>query len=81
MKNKELHKEIYKYLNHISNSVGKTITEYDWREVCGIMVQMEEEGLVEKQTHQADLDLASDLKWVQLYIQGKKFPQKTVEKW
>lgn len=40
-------KEIYDFLNNISNSVGQTINEYHWREVCNLMKIMEDEKLVE----------------------------------
>lgn len=33
----KLNVENYKCLNHLSNSVGQTITEYDWRDLCGLM--------------------------------------------
>ena len=39
--------EIYNCLNKISNSVGETITEYHWREFCGLMKMMEDEKMVE----------------------------------
>lgn len=42
-----INKEIYNFLNKISNSVGDTITEYHWREVCGLMKMMEDEKMVE----------------------------------
>ncbi len=47
MENKELFKEIAKYLNHLSNNVGKTVTEYDWRECCGLIRELEVNGLIE----------------------------------
>ncbi len=39
--------EIYNCLNKLSNSVGETITEYHWREFCGLMKMMEDEKMVE----------------------------------
>lgn len=39
--------EIYNTLNKLSNSVGETITEYHWREFCGLMKMMEDEKMVE----------------------------------
>lgn len=39
--------EIYRCLNKLSNSVGETITEYHWREFCGLMKMMEDEKMVE----------------------------------
>jgi hypothetical protein len=38
--------EIYNCLNKLSNSVGETITEYHWREFCGLMKMMEDEKMV-----------------------------------
>lgn len=38
--------EIYKCLEKLSNSVGETITEYHWREFCGLMKMMEDEKLI-----------------------------------
>ena len=38
--------EIYKCLNKLSNSVGETITEYHWREFCGLMKMMEDEKMI-----------------------------------
>lgn len=46
MENTQLFKEIAKYLDHLSNNVGKTVTEYDWRECCGLIRQMEVNGLI-----------------------------------
>lgn len=43
----KLNNDIYDTLNHLSNSVGKTITEYHWREFCSLMKRMEDEKLVE----------------------------------
>jgi hypothetical protein len=39
--------EIYNCLNKLSNSVGEVITEYHWREFCGLMKMMEDEKMVE----------------------------------
>jgi len=39
--------EIYTCLNKLSNSIGETITEYHWREFCGLMKMMEDEKMVE----------------------------------
>lgn len=39
--------EIYKCLDLLSNSVGEVITEYHWREFCGLMKMMEDEKMVE----------------------------------
>ena len=39
--------EIYNCLNKLSVSVGEIITEYHWREFCGLMKMMEDEKLVE----------------------------------
>ena len=39
--------EIYNCLNKLSNSVGETITEYHWREFCGLMKMMEDEKMIE----------------------------------
>jgi hypothetical protein len=39
--------EIYNCLDKLSNSVGETITEYHWREFCGLMKMMEDEKMVE----------------------------------
>ncbi len=38
--------EIYKCLDRLSNSVGQTINEYDWRELCGLMKKMEDEKII-----------------------------------
>ena len=38
--------EIYKCFELLSNSVGETITEYHWREFCGLMKMMEDEKMV-----------------------------------
>jgi hypothetical protein len=39
--------EIYNCLNKLSNSVGEVITEYHWREFCGLMKMMEDDRMVE----------------------------------
>ena len=39
--------EIYNCLNKLSNSIGETITEYHWREFCGLMKMMEDAKMVE----------------------------------
>ena len=46
-------KELYKFLYHISNSVGDTITEYHWREACELMKFIEDENLLS----QEDIDV------------------------
>lgn len=38
--------EIYRFLEHISHTVGETITEYHWREVCELMKLMEDGKMV-----------------------------------
>lgn len=38
--------EIYKCLDRLSNSVGQTINEYHWRELCGLMKKMEDEKFI-----------------------------------
>lgn len=35
--------DIYNYLNHIASNIGEKTTEYHWREVCGLMLGLEEE--------------------------------------
>ncbi len=45
-KTKQVNREIYKCLNTLSNSVGTVITEYHWREFCGLMKNMEDERMI-----------------------------------
>lgn len=40
--NKSLYDDIHKFLDKISNSVGETITEYHWREACGLIKELDE---------------------------------------
>lgn len=42
----QINVEIYKCLDQLSNSVGHTINEYDWRELCGLMKKMEDEKII-----------------------------------
>jgi hypothetical protein len=42
----EVHVNIYKFLDYVSNNVGEMITEYTWREVCELMKNMEDENLI-----------------------------------
>lgn len=42
----QINVEIYKCLDRLSNSVGQTITEYHWRELCGLMKKMEVEKII-----------------------------------
>jgi hypothetical protein len=41
MEQNELIKETVKYLNNISNRVGEKLTEYDWREACGLIAELD----------------------------------------
>ena len=40
------HKEIYEYLNRMSNMTGQIKNEYHWREVCDLMKAMEDNKLI-----------------------------------
>lgn len=42
----DIHKEIYKCLEELSNNIGTTLNEYHWREICGLMKSMEDEELI-----------------------------------
>lgn len=42
----QINVEIYKCLDRLSNSVGQTINEYHWRELCGLMERMEDEKII-----------------------------------
>jgi len=37
-----LDSEIKRFLNSIANNVGNKITEYDWREACGLIKLIDE---------------------------------------
>jgi len=50
MEENYLNEEIYKFLDKISNTVGETITEYHWREVCDLMKAMEDNKIVSIKT-------------------------------
>lgn len=42
MKRDNLDKEIKRFLNNITDTVGDTITEYHWREACELMIKIDE---------------------------------------
>lgn len=46
---KGLYKAIYKHLEWTAKNVGQVINEYNWRDVCGLMMEMENSGLVSRQ--------------------------------
>lgn len=42
MDDKALFENIERYLNNLSNRTGEILTEYDWREVCGLLNEVQQ---------------------------------------
>ena len=47
-KKQNIYDGIYKVLSLMSNKVGEKITEYHWREFCGLMKIMEDEKMIKQ---------------------------------
>lgn len=44
----KLYVELCDFLNDIANSVGDNITEYHWREACGLLLEIEDADQAER---------------------------------